>query len=264
MSTFDLTERAVDGGSPRELFLFVQGTTTYAYTSADSTIVLGGTTYAKEAVSSGPIDYSQEEGSGGAEIHLPAKNTVAQKFKDYPPSTPVFVTIFRVHRNGAAAVRFVGRVSQGSFEGAAAKLTCAPLRGLLTRAVPGLNYQKQCNWPLYGPGCGLLAAAFRDSAAISAVNGLLVSSPAFSARPPGWFAFGRFELNGERRYILEHAGDTVTLIAPIPGLDVGAQVDVFAGCDRSETTCKVKFNNLVRFLGFTRIPNNNPYVGRMS
>jgi uncharacterized phage protein (TIGR02218 family) len=269
MSSFLETEASTDSASPRELYLFTQGPREWAFTGADETVPYNGRIYTQATIGRGEIDYSQEDSAGSVTISLTAANPVAQLFIGLLPGVPMYVSVFRVHRNGAAAVEFIGRVAHPVFDGLEASLTCVPLAGALGRSVPNLTYQRQCNWALYGPGCGIDKLTFRDLATLDVVDGFIVRATEFGARPDGWFTAGWVEIKngdraGDRRYVTEHAGEQLTLNAPFAALAVGDQVYAFAGCDRSETTCAAKFSNLPRHLGFSRIPTLNPHKGRMS
>lgn len=44
-------------------------------------------------------------------------------------------------------------------------------------------------------------------------------------------------------------------------LDIGDTVKVYAGCDKLNTTCSTKFNNILNFGGFPFIPQDNPFTG---
>ena len=68
---------------------------------------------------------------------------------------------------------------------------------------------------------------------------------------------------GETRFIVDHQGDTVSLISPIPGLSSLDQVWAYWGCDHLEATCQNKFSNLVNHLGWSRLPGRNPFSGRI-
>jgi len=68
-------------------------------------------------------------------------------------------------------------------------------------------------------------------------------------------------VQGHRRMILSHVGDTVTLTAAILGLAPGSTVTAFAGCDHTISTCDSKFNNRENFGGFPYFPSINPFAG---
>lgn len=269
MTFFD-TEASRDSASPRELYLFTQGDREWAWTGADADVSWFGRVYAKTGIARTAIDFSQEDTAGNIDIIVPAINEVAQLFVGLPPSPQVYVTVTRVHRDGRSGIMFVGRVSRPTFtEDLEARLTCVPLPGALSRPIPSLTYQRQCNWALYGADCGISAAAFRDAATLSVVSGYVIRSSTFSSHPDGWYTGGWAELTsgtraGDKRGITKHVGDELTLTAPFQGVVPGDTVYAFAGCDRTETTCKNKFNNLERHMGFNRIPDKNPHQGRMS
>ena len=61
------------------------------------------------------------------------------------------------------------------------------------------------------------------------------------------------------RWITAHVGDTLTLSYPFKGMAPGETVSVFPGCDGLESTCRNKFNNVLNFSGFTRLPSKNPF-----
>ena len=136
-----------------------------------------------------------------------------------------------------------------------------PEQQTLKRTLPPARYQKQCNRILYDPGCGVARAAFKVTGVLSSVAGAVIRAPEFAAKPDGWFAAGYVELGVERRMILDHTGDTLTLRTAMPSLHVGVSLAAYAGCMRDSGTCNAKFNNGARFFGFEWIPTRNPFDG---
>ncbi|OGS01547.1 MAG: hypothetical protein A2V88_02670 [Elusimicrobia bacterium RBG_16_66_12] len=99
-------------------------------------------------------------------------------------------------------------------------------------------------------------------AVVATVSGVEVRSATFAAQPSGWYLNGWMEdVVGEKRFIVGHLGDTITLMNPYPALAPGDTVVVVAGCDRTEATCVAKFNNFGNYLGFPRLPTRNPFTG---
>lgn len=271
-SGYEALESAQGGetvGEPVECYRFSVGATVYRYTSADRNITLAIAdvgTYTPTVVDRDSIDFSQEDTAQNVAVRLLTADPVAQLFIAYNPIVPVALTIIRKHRTDPEeVVQFVGKVLSVVFEGPQATLTCAPISEVFRRRIPSLVFQSQCNWALYGPGCGLDKNAFKDSGTVLAVSGASVQAAIFGTRPDGWYNNGWLELaSGDRRFILAHVGEVVTLQTAFPALTVGASVDAYAGCDRTETTCAAKFNNLVNHLGFPRIPTRNPYDGKLT
>lgn len=160
-------------------------------------------------------------------------------------------------------IEFVGEITGWSFEGSQVALTCAPISQGLGRLIPMLRYQSQCNWALFSPGCTLDPDDFKVTATLDTVDGVTLTDTTFAGKPDGWFTNGWVQRsNGERRFIVNHAGDTLTLMNRFPtDLVAGETVDAFAGCQRTEAECATKFNNLANHLGFARIPSRNPHGG---
>ena len=265
--SFDSRETSAYSGAPVECYRFVQGSSVWLFTSADADVVLPSGTYAREVIRSGQLDHSQEAGAGELEVRLPRDNPVARLFVTYLPPQRVALTVYRAHRGeeSTPATFFLGEVAATRFEDSEAILSCLPISQALRRRIPVLVYQTQCNWPLYSAGCGVSQTAFRDPILIGTVSGVIVTSADFALRTSGWFRNGWLEgPTGERRWIVEHVGNTVTLLAPLAGLAPGQAAYAFAGCDRTETVCAAKFGNLVNHLGFARIPNRNPYQGSVA
>lgn len=251
---------------PVECYKFVHGATTYRYTSADRSVTLAqldSGTYSPVALDRDAIDFSEEDVGQTLAVRLPASNAVAQLFATYNPISPVALTVYRKHRTDPEEIIiFVGKVVNAGFDGPQVTLTCAPVSDSFRRVTPSIVYQSQCNWNLYGTGCGVNKNSFKDSGIVAAVAGATVQAAVLGTRPAGWYNNGWLELaSGDRRFVIDHSGSTVTLQSPFPGLAVGTAFDAYAGCDRSETTCTGKFNNLVNHLGFPRIPTRNPYEG---
>lgn len=251
-------------GDPIEGFEFAMAGTFYRYTSSDAAATFVGQSFAPEAIVRTAMEFSQEDTAGNVMVSVPNTNAVAQLWVAYLPVAEVTLTIYRKHRGDPEViVAFVGKVMSITFEGPEATMVCAPVRAMLQRKVPSMVFQSQCNHNLYGVGCGVLKASFKQSGTVLATSGNNVSATVFGANPDGWFNNGWMELaSGSRRFIVAHVGASVELMNRfLPALAPGTAFDAYPGCDRTETICRTKFNNLPRHLGFPRIPTRNPYDG---
>jgi uncharacterized phage protein (TIGR02218 family) len=80
----------------------------------------------------------------------------------------------------------------------------------------------------------------------------------------GWFSLGTIEWStganaGRRAEVATHvlASGVVTIELeekPVRPLSAGDTFHVIAGCDRLRPTCRIKFNNIENYRGFSRIP----------
>jgi hypothetical protein len=265
--TFDSREKSLYTGAPVECYRFVFGATTYLWTSDAANVVLPTGTYTPQPISRGAIEHSDEENSGYLQVKVPLDNPIVTPFMPYVPGVAIALTVYRAHRGEESLAQpiFFGTVISVVVNGAEATLTCAPFDEALQRLVPRLTYQPLCQWDLYGVGCGVVAASFRDTATADTVSGVTVTSSTFATRADGWYLNGWMDdPTGDVRMIVGHVGNTITLISPFASLIAGQTVHAFAGCDRTEATCTNKFNNFPRHLGFPRVPDRNPFVGTVA
>lgn len=255
------------GGAPVELFLFRDsaGQAVEALTTGEDEVLDGLVLYRPGVVNRTSIRQTSEETTGNIEIRVPADSSFAQRFKAYLPAKPISVLVYRYHATDLAVQRrtvFIGSVTAIDFDSEGiATVACTPVTTAMGKKVPWQVYKKGCNWALYGHGCGVLRASFETPVLTYSTSGDTLTSAAVDALPDGWFRHGYVEVvsTGERRFVLEHLGGTLTLEYPFFNLPAGEALTVVAGCDRSEETCRDKFNNLPNYLGFDYIPDTNPY-----
>lgn len=265
--SIDSIETSVSAADPVELYQFSIGATVYRYTSADVAQIFNSQTWTPAPITRASEDFTQEARSGNLELKLPDSDPVSQIFIAGVPAQPVFIQRYRGFRSLVSTSwigPFDGRVLSATFQSGVCTLSCVPVSGLLQRLMPRLGYQAQCNWTLYGAGCGVDKTAFRVTAALATVSGAVLTSSTFASKPDQWFRNGWVENGaGVRQMVIDHVTSQITLLRPIVGLHGGDTVYAFAGCDRDENTCFVKFNNRARHLGFKRIPQVNPFTGSL-
>jgi uncharacterized phage protein (TIGR02218 family) len=126
-------------------------------------------------------------------------------------------------------------------------------------------YQRHCPHVLYGGLCRASAVTHRVQGTVSGTSGTTVTVPAAAGVPAGHFSGGyaTWSAGGitEKRMIVSHAGESLTLASAPPGLAVGATVMLYPGCDHTLATCEAKFANSANFGGFPFIPTKNPFGG---
>lgn len=142
----------------------------------------------------------------------------------------------------------------------------AELRGLSARLANNIGraLYPTCDAALGDARCGVDLAPLRVTTTIHTV----LSAGAFTvnglAQATGWFDFGEVEflsgLNaGQRLEIKRHELGTPSqfeLQLPTPrAMTAGDSIRLLAGCAKTKAACKDKFNNLLRFRGFSFVPN---------
>lgn len=277
MTTYDSAESSTWDGSPLELYKFELGPVAYAYTSGDAAHNYQGLNYQPEAVWRTELEQNDEDGAGSLTVSLPTENPVAMLFAATMPSRQVFLTVYRAHRGAEGyTVAFTGAVAAASFDDGECTLTCQPDAASFQRQIPGPLYQGQCNHVLFSQteyygtggfrtdsaqsvGCNVKKALYRTAATVEDATGLTITAAAFATKPDGYFTYGHVELpTGDVRWITAHVGDTLTIAYPAE-LSPGEVVSAYPGCDGAEETCRGKFNNIINFSGFTKVPSVNPF-----
>lgn len=267
-------EGSNQNGSPLELYRFTAGANVWALTSGPKEVVLNDVTYEPAAVARNDVELDAGDPPKNMEITLPQDATVVAQFIPYLPVIPVYVTVFRRHRDdpdGEYIISFFGVIASVGFSDSRAVMACRPLNDVLNRLVPWQTFQATCNWALFSLGCGLDRESYRTEALVTAVAATstisstlyrnVIESEAFDALADGWFDQGYVvRSSGEIRFISKHIGNALVLKFPFSDLQAGETVRAYPGCDRLRATCVGKFDNLPRFLGFDRIPTKNPFA----
>jgi len=255
-------ETSLAAGAPVELYRFVLGQQIWTVTSAREALVYQTESYQPTVIRRSAVEQSPEFARNGIDLDCGRDFAVAQLFAAARPNGVVSLTLFRNHLGDSEYITWwKGRVASVVFSGSTAKIRCESIFTALKR--PGLraHYQTGCRHALFDPGCGINNQAYKLVGTVSAVTGLDVKSSAFLTQPAGWLTGGYLRVAGVPRMITNHSGDTVTLSTPLPGLQPGAALEAFAGCDRSFATCQAKFGNFLNFGGFPWIPAKNPFAG---
>lgn len=125
-------------------------------------------------------------------------------------------------------------------------------------------YQPACRWPLFSPGCTLVASSVTISSVnVTAGSGqLLLVATSLIGNPDHYFDEGYITFTtgpnaGTKRAVREFLGSTgqILLFVPLPSLPaVGDHFDITPGCDKKQATCDSKFHNLINFGGMPYIP----------
>jgi uncharacterized phage protein (TIGR02218 family) len=259
-------ETSIDAGSPVELYDFRRGGTAWRYTSAAQDAVYATYTYTAVPIRRSSVEQTGEIGRAGLRITLARDVEVAQAFITTPPSEVTLLTIYRRHRDDTETVPvWMGRVLNAEWHGSEVELNCEPVYTSLQRTGLRRLYQRNCPHVLYGTDCRVSAVTHRVQGTVVALNGNAITVAAAAGFPAGHFAGGyaTWSASGitEKRMIVAHTGDNVTLSAVPPGLVVGATVMLYPGCDRTLATCETKFGNSANFGGFPFIPTKNPFGG---
>lgn len=130
--------------------------------------------------------------------------------------------------------------------------------------LPNVVYSELCQNNLYDTACGLNKATYMDSGQVgeSSTLAIIFSSVFdFSAHAEGYWEEGYIILTsgplaGETRKISKHQDGFVELFTAFPELVDLETFEAYPGCDKFMSTCKDKYNNVNKFMGFPFIPTS--------
>lgn len=272
--TYAAHELSVYGGCPVELYKFTHGVDVWYLTGAERAIVAGTETYKTGwPLSRSEPEFSQETTHSELKIYTSQNMPVALLFSRGAPWFPVWVSVYRMHRDDTEKVLiWQGQIRSASWnlsEGTA-ELGCTPIETTIGKIGFRQACGPMCSKRLYSVRCGVSEASFTVSTTIATLDttGTILTSPAFAAKPDGYYRLGEafFQDLNARVQIIAHVGQTLTLRRPVVGLTVGLGVRAVAGCDHvwkksngDFGDCVAKFSNGSNFLGFPFVPAKNPY-----
>ncbi len=282
--TFLALEQSQADGRPVELFLFKTALDAVGigFTNSESEITFGSETYDPIAISRGEPSYNEEQGAGDLQILVGRDLAFARRFIIIAPSDRYVVSIFRRHITDETletVLFWKGFISQVTFDGINATITCKPLIELLTRYGPRMTFQQPCNHVLYDSRCTVNEGTFktlRVPDSISADGVTLTFSNINTQAPvtdaPSGFQ-GDYWVGGmmrtpdsvDHRLIVDQSGaNTIRIQYPFFESPAGKTLDILAGCDHNIFTCQDKFNNLPQHGGHRFLPTRNIYVKGLS
>jgi uncharacterized phage protein (TIGR02218 family) len=267
--SYDAFENSVESSRPVELFTITLGVTIWRYVTGILPITISGDTWEPLAISREATGQSKESSDRQVAITVPADTPIVRDYIDSVPGQTATVRIERYQQpDGATPQRIIlfdGAILAVTFEGSGkiAKISVQALDKALSRVVPRDVYSGICNHVLYDPRCTVVKTTYRIIGTVSAVSGRDVTVPGVNAQPDGYFQAGFIEntssVNPDRRLVLKHVGNVLTLSLPFAKSVLGQVVRVHAGCDHTPQTCKSKFNNLPNFGGFPFVPTKNVF-----
>jgi uncharacterized phage protein (TIGR02218 family) len=132
----------------------------------------------------------------------------------------------------------------------------------------GRAFQRGCAADFGDGRCKLSIGAFASTGVVAAFSGGVLTLNLSGVFESGFFTGGRLTFTGgvnggAKVTIKSHRREsglraTITLWTP-PGAAIvsGDVVSLTAGCDKSATTCRTKFGNIVNFRGFPHMPGND-------
>lgn len=252
-----------EAGQIVELFRMTVGQTVYYYTSYEIDFDFGGEIY--EAIPIETKGFTNDDKMKPTPLKLSL--ILTEPATQYIANTPAEVITIEITHvlktdTGENALFYIGRVMSVEIDEKGVTFNLESRTDVFRQKVPNVLHSSLCNNIVFDDVCQVAEQSFTDAVTISDITDSTISSPAFGARPNGYFTRGKVKTSyGDIRMVTNHVGDVLTLQLPFDSrLKVGNEVSATAGCDRKRTTCQTRFANIANYVGMPEIPVHNPAV----
>lgn len=268
MSVYEDREESVHDGEPIECYEFTGSYKTYRYTSSDLPVDVLGNTYVPAVIKRSNIKAgTHSEDNIDVKLEMPITLALVKDYGFQVTPPRLYLRILRVHRDTDyatdVAIYWQGEVTDFNTDNNTATITIPSAFGnAMAGNIPSVYYQSPCNHVLFDSGCKISRAANSLTTTVVAVSGNNVQLATAGAFPDGAFIGGEIAdtVHNDRRMIVAHASNLLTVNYPFSNLIPGASVEVTRGCDHGyNSDCKLKYNNQINHGGFPFIPSINPF-----
>lgn len=263
------------------LYQFSTPSGPYQWTNAPLPIpvVIDGVTltfrHPRGGISHNDPTMSTQADRGNLEIYVSHRNPIIRAHREFPPPGDTSVTVWRQNEvGGDAQAIWSGVVVETPIVGSTGTIRCQHVAALVAGS-EGLNekWAPTCPFMTYSFPCPAQIANHSTSVVVVAID-----TENFTVQVTGitqidqWFNAGVFAVaNGDKRMILDHTGDMLTLLQnfPISSLRVGDSAILIDGDDHLYQTCRDKFGSETgdgaAFGGNHLQANQNPHaIGRIN
>lgn len=232
-------------------------------------------TYTPAPITQGRMRRTSQIKRGELDIVFPRTNATAQLFRDSviaEASRVDVLTVFANDPDAEVVTKFRGRVVAVKPGIVSITLTAENQFTAMRRKALARTMQRLCNNAQYFdpgtdyPGCKLNLATWQSAATATAVLGSVVTVTEAATFDDGYFSGGILEYGSDRKLILSHTGDALTMLSLPSGLETaiagGSQsVKIAPGCNLTFQMCSAVFDNADNFGGLPFM-TDNPFDGR--
>lgn len=269
-------EMSAENSQPREYMDIVHGTTTYRIAFGTRDMEVGSNVYPALPAARGEVGVASSSSRKEMTLTLPSNHALVRRYCQMGnPPKKIMATLYRKQlRSGLSRVWFSGQISALEFsnDGTEATFTIPERAGeVLLRVLPTTTADRRCQNTLYDSRCKVdrTSVLFKLTTTVLYVNGRTVRYDQGNTAADGWAINGELVhvASGEPATVLSHGYVglpssivEIELQMPIPGMQVGDTIEVYAGCDLSLAQCIARFANKDNFRGMPQLPQGNPHL----
>lgn len=230
-------------------------------TSDNRDIVVEGVTYTAASIDCKEIVFDLKEIVGEVNISIPWSQTAGlQEHLRNPLDSPISVSIHVLSLPaGSTHTAFEGFVNSFKLSKGSLDLGCLSFVEYARDNFPRMVITRLCNHQLYSELCGAPRSNFTDVLTISSISSdrLRIRVQEIVRTGFQWYRYGYVRLGKSYRYVVSSTDSNrnIDVLHPVPlNWVAGVTIEAVAGCDKKMETCKNKFGNFARYLGFPHAP----------
>jgi hypothetical protein len=234
----------------RELYLFNDNGTAYAFVAEVLPVTFGTNTYVPTVITRNALNITDNFEKSDMEFQFERGHSYALNLLQTIPEKPITVIVYRNN-----IPYWHGIVKEAKTAGKTINIVCNSLDSNLTHAGLRARMTLQCRKVLYSEDCGVIKALWGSTFSTTANSSDLIISG--MSNPSGYYSGGIAEMGGQSRHIINHIDSIISITHPFTGILSGAIV-LYPGCQLTKAACTA-FGNLDNGGMFADIPSKNPF-----
>jgi hypothetical protein len=234
-----------------ELYLFEDNGTYEAFTPQRDPVTFESRVYYPTIMTRSKITLTDNIAKSPISFKFERTHTFARRVLHTLPEIPILVTVFK-----DSLPEWKGKIINAKEHLTYIEVTCDSIWAAQLKSGNKITISPQCFHLVYSRQCGVDESLWRSNYTGVTVTSINIVIAAMD-KDTGYFNNGKAEFHGEKRHILSHIENTITLSSPFNHTGTGI-LSLYPGCDLTERNCKL-FNNLDNHLGFDRLPDKNPF-----
>lgn len=262
--TYDTIERSIDDAQRVEIYTVELPSGTYRLTSHDEDVTFDGNVYTAATISRSTTPLVPLGRIREITVSIALDHPLVEELQRYgiPPQDSLITIRWYFVGDAESDLKWQGYIGGVRTDQQFARIRVPSKVDIaFSCKLPVKTADRTCPHEVFDVGCDLSPlGGFVLLPTVSSVSGTTVVISSISGNPDGWARHGRLKriADDEQRSILEQVGTTLTIDYPFRDLDIGDDLALYAGCDKTLATCVSKFNNVLNFGGEPVLPLTNP------
>jgi len=238
------------------------------YTGHGKDLVSDGETFTSQPITHGVLAYRAQSIRSKLDVTFSPLETAHPLliFRKGYPVEPMKITVWEIDTATPDTRRMIYQASVRKLtyaENATIGLSLGSAGDAAETDLPTAYIEPRCSRKFLATGCNLDASNYRITGTVATISANTITSTAFGAEATSqgfadWLLGGQVKIGDEKRTIIAHAGDSVTVSTPFVLAVDGDTLTALPGCNRTQNYCKNRFDNFNNYGGAPFVPPSNP------